>query len=365
MRVLMLSKALVMAQYRGKAQSLADKPDIELTVVLPPGWRDERGPVQLEPEEAAPRYQMIAAPLRFNGLYHLHYYPTIGEIISRAQPDIVHLDEEPYNFATFHALRAVRRHAPRARSLFFTWQNLPRTYPPPFLWIERYVYSHCDYAIAGTHDAAQVLRRKGFRRPTCVIPQFGVDPFILTPGPARNQRETFTVGFAGRLVPEKGALLLLEAMKRLEGRWELVIVGSGPQRAELEARARGLPVRIISWQPSARMPDLYRTFDVLVAPSVSRPNWTEQFGRVLVEAMACGIPVIGSSCGEIPNVIGDAGVVFRESNVRELARLIGELRASPERRAEFGRHGRARVLERFTQQKIVDETAQVYRELYK
>jgi glycosyltransferase involved in cell wall biosynthesis len=367
MRVLMLSKALIVGQYQAKAQALAHKPAVELTVVVPPRWRDERGVMQLE-KKYSDGYRFIVAPLRLNGNYHLHLYPTIGEIIARVKPDLIHLDEEPYNLATFHALLAARRHAPNARVLFFTWQNLLRSYPLPFVWTENYVYAHTDYALAGSQAASDVLRAKGFTKPLRVIPQFGVDPDTYTPGmPRTHASDRRVIGFAGRLVPEKGATLLLRALARLEGNWELRIMGSGPEQRQLERLAQqlriGERVQISPWQPSAQMPDFFRQLDVFVAPSLSRPNWIEQFGRVLIEAMACGIPVIGSSCGEIPNVIGDAGVVFQEGAVVALTEALRALLNNPARRAQLGACGRERVLARFTQQRIVDETYEVYRQL--
>ncbi len=367
MRVLMLSKALVVGQYQIKARVLACKPGVELAVVVPPYWRDERGTLQLERENLA-GHTLFVAPLRFNGSYHLHYYLTLGQILRQVHPELIHLDEEPYNLATFHALFVARRQCPDARVLFFTWQNLARAYPLPFSWMEQYVYRNTHYALAGNHAAVQVLRAKGFNKPIRVIPQFGVDPTIFSPrsSPAR-EADKFVVGFAARLVPEKGAALLLQACARLGGNWELHLIGSGPERARLETLARDLQiasrVKFSAWQPSAQMPDLYRSFDVLVTPSSSRPNWIEQFGRVLIEAMSCGIPVIGSTCGEIPNVIGDAGIIFPEGDIDALVQALDVLRCNPVRRCQLGMQGRDRVLGRFTQQQIVDETFEVYTEM--
>lgn len=366
MRVLMISKALVVGQYQTKTETLARKPDLALTVVVPPFWRDERGVIRLE-RKYIEGYHLSVAPLRLNGHYHWYFFSTIGEIIRQVKPDLIHLDEEPYNFATFHALLFARQHFPRPRILFFTWQNLVQRYPPPFSWMEAYVYARSDYALAGSSSAERVLRSKGFQKPVRPIPQFGVDPSIYYPDPARRRDGKFVVGFAARLVAEKGAALLLAALNGLEGDWELRIAGSGPERSRLEASVRRLGlverVRFLPWQASDQMPRFFRGLDVLVAPSLSRPNWTEQFGRVLVEAMACGLPVIGSSCGEIPNVIGDAGIVFPEGDAHALTEELRALMDDPTRCGELGARGRARVLERFTQDQVADKTYAVYREL--
>ncbi len=367
MRVLMLSKALVVGQYQSKPQALALNHPVDLTVVVPPSWKDERGVLPLE-RRFTEGYQLVVAPLRLNGRYHLHYYPTIGSIIASVQPDIVHLDEEPYNLATFHALVEARRRAPRVRTLFFTWQNLARAYPLPFRWMERFVYRHSSMALAGNAEAARVLREKGFQGPVRLLPQFGVDPDLFRPPRApRAENRVPVIGFAGRLVPEKGADFLLRALAGLPTQWELRVVGSGPERQALGRLAEEMGiaerVRWLPWQPSGTMVEFYQGLDLLVAPSVSRPNWTEQFGRVLVEAMACAVPVVGSSAGEIPNVIGEAGRVFREGSSRALAEAIGEMLTDAPLRARLGECGRTRVLERFTQERIADETYQAYCEI--
>jgi glycosyltransferase involved in cell wall biosynthesis len=115
--------------------------------------------------------------------------------------------------------------------------------------------------------------------------------------------------------------------------------------------------------PSAQMPAYLQQLDVLVLSSRTRPNWKEQFGRVLVEAMACGVAVVGSDSGEIPHVIGGAGLVFPEDDAGALAGHLRRLMTSPSLRAELGRNGRQRVLEKFTQAQVAAKTVAVYREL--
>jgi len=103
--------------------------------------------------------------------------------------------------------------------------------------------------------------------------------------------------------------------------------------------------------------------DVLVLPSLTQPNWKEQFGRVLAEAMACETPVIGSSSGEIPYVIDDAGLIFPEGNAQELALRVRKLLENPELYATFAARGRQRVLEHYTQKQIARQTYQTYQEM--
>src|SRR5512139_4075999 len=173
MRVVMISKALVIGAYHSKLKYLAAQPQMELAAIVPPSWRDERGELKLE-RTPAEGYQLIVTPLRFNGNFHLHYYPQIDRLMQHLKPDLLHIDEEPYNLATFLAMRSARRLG--ARTVFFSWQNLQRTYPPPFRWFEHYTLQHAAAGIVGNHDAVHVWRAKGYCGPLTVIPQVGVEP---------------------------------------------------------------------------------------------------------------------------------------------------------------------------------------------
>ena len=364
MRVLMVSKALVVGAYQRKLEAIAQQPGVELVCVVPPSWRQDGREQPLE-RAYTNGYELIVEPIRWNGKFHIFHFPGLGRQLARVQPDLVHVDEEPYNLATFLAIRAARQIG--ARSLFFTWQNLPRQYPAPFSWIERAVYRQAPRAIAGNAEAAEVLRHKGYRGGIDVIPQFGVDPELFSPE-RRGDRppgKPFTVGYLGRLVEEKGLPLLLEAVAGLPGAWRLELYGHGPRQTELVARSRELgiagQVLIRAPVPSRQVPELLRSFDALVLPSRTLPRWKEQFGRVLVEAMACGVPVVGSTSGEIPNVIGEAGLRFAEGDAAALRARLAELQGSERRRAELGARGRVRVLERFTHEKIARQTVEVYR----
>jgi glycosyltransferase involved in cell wall biosynthesis len=363
MRILMISKALVVGAYQRKLEEMAALPDVELTVAVPPEWRDERGVLKLE-RVYTQGYQLVTIPIAFNGNYHLHYYPHIGRLIAETRPDIVHIDEEPYNLATWHALRAARR--VHAKTLFFSWQNLNRRYPFPFSAFESYVLRHSDYAICGNREAVNVIQAKGYKEPVAVIPQFGVDPNLFSPRPSSSESKR-VICYAGRFVPEKGAHLLIKACAKLDGDFKLVLLGSGPQQAALQQLAveSGLESRfeIKSWIPSTEFPEFLRSVDVLVLPSITQPNWKEQFGRVLIEAMACGVNVIGSTCGEIPNLIGDAGLVVPEGNVEAITAALRQLQTDDALRESHRQKGRERVLAHFTQKQVAEETIEVYRNM--
>ncbi|MBI1296449.1 glycosyltransferase [bacterium] len=362
MRVVLISKALVVGAYQRKAEEIAAQ-GVELTVLIPPSWHDRRGR-QLAEAIHTQGYDLRVIPLALNGNYHLHFYPTLAATLRQIRPDVLHVDEEPYNLATWLAVRAGQ--AVGAQTLFFTWQNLDRRYPPPFAWMEAANYRACPVALAGNQDAAAVLRRKGYIGEIHVIPQFGVDPMIFSPSPERQDRP-FQIGYAGGLLEEKGVDLLLRACAGLTGDWRLTLVGSGAAQSSLRALAveLGIAHRVDLGRRLAahEMPSFYRGLDAFVLPSRSRPNWKEQFGRVLIEAMSCGVPVIGSRCGEIPNVLGEAGLIFDEEDVSSLSRHLQDLMDDPTLRAHLSTAGRRRIEAHYTMRQIAAETVNVYREI--
>lgn len=363
MRVLMVSKALVIGAYQRKAEEIA-RLGVELTVLAPPVWHDRRGRQEAKPVHTA-GYMFRTMPIRFNGNFHLHHYPTLAREMDALQPDVLHMDEEPYNLATWLALRAAA--ARRVPATFFTWQNLDRRYPFPFSRFEQDNYRRTPIAIAGNQDAAGVLRAKGYGGTIAVIPQFGVDPAIFSPADTDAGREAaqpFRIGYAGGLLPEKGLDDLLRACATLDGAWELALAGEGEAQPALAALAAELGisdrVRFAGRAESTAMPAFYRSLDAVVLPSRTTSGWKEQFGRVLVEAMACQAPVVGSDSGEIPTVIGDAGLIFPEGDVAEMARHLHALMDDPALRRRLGAAGRQRVLARFTMARIAAETVAVY-----
>jgi glycosyltransferase involved in cell wall biosynthesis len=261
-----------------------------------------------------------------------------------------------------------------ARALFFAWQNIARRYPPPFCCTERYVLRHANQALAGSKEAKEVLRTKGYSGPISVIPQFGVDPdmyrfSVPRPLDENGGSRPFIVGYSGRLVREKGVDLLLRAAAGLEGMWQLWLLGEGPERRRLVDLVEELDlvahVVFKGMMPPSHMPDVYPLLDALVLPSRTRANWKEQFGRVLIEAMSCGVPVVGSDSGEIPHVIGEAGLVFPEGDVAALRSALERLRRDYGLRKRLATRGRARVLAQYTQAQVATATYDVYADMMK
>jgi glycosyltransferase involved in cell wall biosynthesis len=367
MKVLMISKALVIGAYHKKLEELA-RLGIELILIVPPTWRNQKLEIR-----NGNGYTIYPMKVMFNGYNHFHFYLGLYEVVKKKiKPDIVHIDEEHYSLVTFQAMRLAKRLG--ARSLFFTWQNIYKKYLYPFSRIERYNLENADFAIAGNKEAKEVLRRKGYQKEIAIIPQFGVDQELFCKTETTRIREKlniekdrFVIGFIGRLVEEKGILDLIEAVSRLKGDSLLLLIGSGPLQKKIIQSAGKLGiedrVRIIGQVPSLEIPQYMNILNCLVLPSLTRSNWKEQFGRVLIEAMSCEIPVIGSSSGEIPNLIGDASMIFQEGEVCDLIKKLNLLVNDRETGEVLAKKGRQKVLKNYTQKKIAEETFSVYQRM--
>jgi glycosyltransferase involved in cell wall biosynthesis len=364
MKVLLLHKALVNGAYQKKAEALAAIPGVELAVVVPPSWREARAGVQPLERRHTAGYELIVAPIWFNGHHHVHCYPTIGRIVRRVRPDVFHVDEEPFNLATAQAFLAAERVG--ARSLFVTWATVYRNYPPPFNRFERYTHRRAAAAVAGNQDALDVLRRRGFGGPVEIVP-LAIDPELYPSRPELGRGETFTIGLLGRLVREKGAHILLDAAARLRGDWRVLLVGGGVEEGALRAQAARLGiaerVEFVPTVPSTEVPRWLQRLDALAVPSLTMPNWKEQFGRVIIEAMAAAVPVVGSDSGEIPRVIADAGLVTPEGDVDALAAALQGLMDDEQARQRLALAGRERALANYTWERVARQYHGLYRRM--
>ncbi len=321
--------------YRDKIRIMAKDTRFQQYLITPKQWGNQ----EFEPDPAADKeVPPTQLPIRFNGKNHFHWYIGIEEQIRRLRPDIINVEEEHYSLVTYQIYRLAKRYG--AKCLFYTWQNIAKRYPPPFSWIENYVFANSLLAVGGNQESIDILRQKGYHGNTLLLPQMGVASDIKPPDDKRKAKvdigldpDLIWLVYCGRLVPEKGVLDLIKAYQSLsEHRIRLLIIGDGPEKQEIinrSAERPDKPVVCTGGIPSRAVDQYLRASDILVLPSHTKPNWKEQFGRVLVEAMAVKTVPIGSDSGEIPNVIQDAGLTFREQDPEDLAAKILQLVENP------------------------------------
>ncbi len=364
MKVCVISHSAVVDVYRQKFHRLAEL-GVEVHLLMPARWPEGNRWVEAPKPGYEKGIYMSIFPVRWAGKVGGFYLPGLTAWLRRLQPDILHLEEEPYALIGWQAVRAL--HAQKRRVVFFTWENILRPYKFPLSWIDRWMLKQARWAIAGNHEAAQVLRQRGYAGNVAVIPQYGVDPKLFAPQAASPAHPVWTIGFLGRLLEEKGLHTLLNAVATLNFNYELVLTGQGPMAEALKTQVARLGlearVRFVSSVPNAEVPQALRALDVLVLPSETRKDWKEQFGRVLVEAMACGVPVVGSDSGEIPHVIGEAGLVFPEGQAARLAECLTRLHTDTALHARCVEQGRTRALAEFTNEGIARKTFAFYQSI--
>jgi len=345
-----------------KIALMASEPDWRIWLFRPSEWRDEYG-VARPVTGAGSAYRVVSAPMIGRPTDpHRALYRSLTFAMRACRPDLVHAEEEPDSLAALQIAVARRLLAPRARLLWHTWQNVDRPRTWPVRAVTRLNLREATAVLCANREAVDVLRRMGFTRPAPVVPPQGVDTAIFHATGPRSPQDVFTIGFVGRFVSEKGIDVLLDAVRRLASPVRVRLIGGGPLRAELQELAGSASADVAFVEPVTpnHLPAFYRQLDVLVLPSRTTPVWKEQFGRVLVEAMACGVAVVGSDSGAIPEVIGDAGLTFPEGDAGALADTLRRLSASPELRAELSRRGAARVQAHFTQERIAQRTLELY-----
>ena len=321
----------------------------EVVLVVPDRWRHQYSAGDIHPRSLTGlRGPLVPLAVWNPGSVPLHcYLSRTGPILGRFAPDVLYVEEEPYSIAALQWVRGGSRL--RLRTMFFTAQNIPKRHPLPFRLLERYVWAHSSAGVCATASVVQALGMRGYRGKVSIVP-YPVDVSRFRPG-LRDAAlgnglglRSKTVAYLGRLVEQKGVRVLLEAYGKLPGReaTTLLCIGGGPLGAECRAQPG---VVVVEGVTHAKVPEYLALADLLVLPSLTTSRWQEQFGRAAIEAMACGLPVIGSDSGEIPNVVNGAagGVIVPEGDVKALAEAMASLIGDANARQRLGDMGREHV----------------------
>lgn len=356
LKILTIGHPYCVAMNRALAREAARDPDFEITVAAPSYFHGDLRPISMEPEPAGSPLRLVGLPTRLSRFIHIFRYDgsALKALIRNGGFDIIHAWEEPYVFAGYQIARA-SKDSP-AKFCFRTDQNYVKRYPPPFDYFERTVLARTQGWIAGANLVYQAMLAKGFPKDAGRIVNYSVDLADFQPMPPAARASVLRelglqppiIGFMGRLTRAKGLDILMQAMEQVGGDrpWNLLLLGSGEyenkvrQWAAQQGWSERVQVRLVK---HAEVPRFLGCMDLLVAPSQTMKNWKEQFGRMIIEAFASGVPVIGSDSGEIPFVIGDAGEIVAEGDPGAWAQAIGQLLDREARRNELKERGLARA----------------------
>ncbi|MCS7003391.1 MAG: glycosyltransferase family 4 protein, partial [Dehalococcoidia bacterium] len=294
---------------------------------------------------------------------HRGWYQTLDFAIRRRRPDVIHADEEPDSLPALQLAIVRGLFAPSTPLVLNMSQNIDRPKSLAVRTVLGATLRSATMVCCVNSEGAQLARRYGFRGSPIVMTHDGVDTSVFWPAEQPPPRPPFIIVYAGRLVPAKGVDTLVHALALLPDEAQLVVAGDGPERQRLQdlAAPLGDRARFVGSLPPDELAGLFRRAHALVLPSRTTPVWKEQFGRVLAEAMACGLPMVGSRSGAIPEVIGDAGLVFDEGDSAALASCLRRLMTDDALWQDCRARGLERVHARYTQRRVVEQLADLYR----
>lgn len=352
MRALILSSHYAEPQHRGKLRALAGL-GVEVAAAIPNGSTGLDGGVRLLPIEASGDAADPAA-LRWNAR-------AIKKTLSEFRPALVQIEEEPGTQAADATAGACRKLG--IPYVAFAWESLPRRRGLLESRRWRATVSGAAGLVGGNRLATALLKEASESAPAESIPQSGVAP---VEAPVREAPHAgVAIGFVGRLVPERGAEMLIRACGQLFGSWTLSLAGAGPEQEHLEeiVQRLGLASRI-RWMgglPRAELEPLWAALDVLVVPSQDTPTWVDRHSPVLLDAMIRGVAPIVTPVGALPETVGDAGVVVEDVEALHLA--LQELVAEPGKCRVLGDRARQRILDRYVDAGVARRTLDFWLDL--
>ncbi len=369
MRILFIEHAAAFPEELKKYDAFARQPDTEIMVIRPCNWTDK---ARNEASDIGPKaYTLVSAPVAFSGYRHRSFFTQrLNSAIKKFSPDVVHVFDEANTLFCFQGLHWSKRVSPRPRFFFDNFQNIlydkiPFRFSAFYRAIEKKVFSKAAGATVRYQGSHDFLRHRGYKGPVRIVP-WGVDENLFTKTEV-PKKEGFNIGYIGRLEDYKGIFVLLEAFRRLDQRFYLTIVGEGSSKSRVSRwiQENNLNERI-ALKGYIRQENLFKGYsaiDCLVVPTLTIGWCKEQFGRVIVEAMACETPVIGSTSGAIPSLIENAGLVYDEHDVDQLVIQLNRIADDSELHARLAKKSRERVLEQFTWNRFARECLNFYNEV--
>lgn len=388
MRILVASHTYIVDLNCEKLRALSQlKPGIEVTVVVPKTWKP--GGVQNKIIETQYRDEgafKIVPVSNFSQNHQglLTFGADLISLLREFRPQFIQVEQGSRGLAYTQLIVLNQLLGLKAKNIFFTWWNLPYELKLPIALLEKFNLNNSHGIISGNQDGAEILRQRGYKGPIKVMPQLGVDETLFTPKPQPElaaklgiQPGEFVIGFVGRFVPEKGLITLLQALTKLplDKPWKLLLLGRGALQEEIVKAASENKIQdrviLVESVPHNEVANYINLMSTLLLPSettykfktLTSVGWKEQFGHVLIEAMACKVPVIGSDSGEIPYVIDDAGLVFPEGDVQALANCLLQLMEKPDLTQELGEKGYQKAMVKYTNKALAKEQYEFYQEL--
>jgi glycosyltransferase involved in cell wall biosynthesis len=356
MKYFLVDKNLIDPVNYHKWTLFAQKKDVELRALVPDRWIENSRMLHFD-ESFQTNFPTTAKHVFWPGFENRGFYVEgLVEEFKKADPDVFICFEEPCSLFALQSLLTLKMHKPSCKFVFFSWYN---RYPDKFYaYRPQFFYRtilwntlrHADLVLCANEEARVFYNSRVGDRAKKMYFGVNLDQFMVDD----SERTPYTgdrplrIGYVGRLLEMKSIDTLFDAVASLRQKApvELFLLGNGDYKSELQRYAKEVGIADITEfsqaVPSTEVANYMRNMDVMVLPSKTTRFWKEQYGRVLIEAMAAGVPLVGSSSGAIPEVIGDAGLIFEEQNAVDLEQKLQMVIDKPELLQQFSAKGKER-----------------------
>jgi L-malate glycosyltransferase len=352
-------------------------PDFEGTIIMgrDGSWQEAQGP------HAGYEHRRLRRWPRKSGFTRC-FLRGLASCFREWRPEIVLVEAEPWSLMNWQCWWLARRFGKQCRFFQFSWENIRRPGLKGILLsgVYRLAAAASHGVICGNRGAEQFFLKAGVPQSRLLrTGQLGINPAEHSqPSPLEKQAwraahaistSSFVIGFCGRFVEEKGILDLLEAVAGLWSQHSQVVLfllGAGPLEEVLRERLTGSPwLRLLPPVTHQQVPHFLGQLDLFILPSKPQRDlsrgavWEEQFGHVLIEAMAGGTPCLGSDSGAIPEVVEQEAAIFPAGDPEALQKLMERFLVTPGLLDTLGREQCERTIQRWNHRALALEYARL------
>ncbi len=352
-RLVVICAALVREHAHARWRMLSERYPMDVTLLVPNYWEQNEWNTKLQwqPEETHDgRFHVL--PLRTKAFLGDWVFPSLGPVLKRLRPDLIYVIQGEMARQLSHTILCRDIWCRKAKILFFT-MNALKSDRTRWRFYHKLRWAHIRHGVeAGIchyPGCLEALRDMDFKKPIFLQTQVGVDDCVFHPDDEirRKYREelgvhdqTFVLGCVIRLTEEKGILDLLSALPVPNIDWKLLLVGEGTLRVKVQevVTARGISDRVIMTglvQPN-EVANYMQAMDCLIHIPHGTHFWIETFSLAVAQAMAVGLPVIGSNTGSVPWQVREGGIIVRERDPQAVQNAIIELASHTENRRRLG-----------------------------
>lgn len=374
LRVLRISHSDVVRQWRGRQRRLKQR-GVDITTITSTQWQEGGAPVRQKSAVSQEEGPVVAVRTAGRHPILFLYNPFPLWKLMRREWDVIDIHEEPYSLSAAEVKIIAWLARSQSPTILYSAQNIDRRLPFPFGWIEhRLIASTSAFSVCNREAKARLVARGARAERVCII-GLGFSPRQFFPIENWDVKKTgldsdrcagATIVYSGRMVRcQKGIETLLHAVQLMKPRKiRLVLVGGGPDLAYFHDLSIHLglseEVKFIGNRTPDQMGDVYRHSDIAVVPSIDTDKWKEQFGRVAIEAMACGLPVVTSDTPALVEACGGYASVFPQGDAEKLRILLSRLLDDASRMRDQVLEARERVYREYSWSVVGDKYLRLY-----